>query len=270
MKIIFLLILFLNMVSTVLAVGSDETGPQFNPPDFSQADIPGKYGFNSSGVSKNSKTSIPRIVQNEISDTAKRQFESLKINPKPYSLAFSRDLANHPNEHYRVYKIQLPESFENKELYALGIGYWQFFYWYFIFYDPTKEICTHKPECLGNWGFFGLEFDDLLGDGQKEVVCDTGGYGNPQGFTVKRYISCGSDLSSKEIFAYLNQSRTGQCGKDVTIVKKDHGVLTLSEHDFCLNPQGPNYDKTEVSTVDIKNFDPIESEKSFSTGLQFK
>lgn len=266
MKSIFLLFLFLNMVSVVTAVGSDETWPKFNPPDFRQAYLPGKFGFFSSGTHMYTKTPIPPIVQNEILDITERQFESLKINPKPNSFALSRDLANHPNDHYRVYKIQLPKSFENKELYALGIGYWQFFYWYFVFYNPTKEICTHKPECLGNWGLFGLDFDDLLGDGQKEVVCDTGASGNPQGLTVKRYISCGSDLSSKEIFAYLDQMRAAQCGKDIKIIKRDHGVLTLSEHDFCLNSQGPNYDKTEVSTVDLKNFDPIGAEESFKDG----
>lgn len=259
-------ILVVIFFSTFFLINSrntfSENSPDFIPPDFNQA----AFFQNNSLYDKKSNlsqtTPIPQIVQMKFQELSKAEFNSINkfIEKNP---TWANDIIAHSKKYFFATKIQLPTSFGGKELYALRITFVKFPKWFFIFYDPQQDTCSSNPSFLETWNLEKVDFDDLLGDGKKEIVFETYFPDGSVQTTVTRYYSCGPDLSSNEVFAFVNQMESGQCSKQMKITKKNKGIVTLSIKEHCNNPEGPpDWDVNNIINFNVKDFKPVEAEKN--------
>jgi hypothetical protein len=261
----FACILNVILINSVFA--SSEKIPDFTPPDFSQAGI--FHNSNSNNSYAPPSPSVPTIVQKKFKELSMNEFKDSYEGLSNYG--WDKEFENHPEKHFFAIKIQLPNSFKNKELYFLQITqlvYFKFPKFFFIFYDPQKNVCSVNPLILNDGDLMDIKFDDLLGDGKEEIGFKTFLPDGSVHFTNTRYYSCEEDLSFKEIFAYGNSMESGQCKNQTEILNIKNGIITLSVKEHCDNPEYPtydNYDNNYVINYDVKKFEPLKAEKDLST-----
>lgn len=267
-----LIAFILNAILINGVFASSERFPDFTTPDFKEAFL--FHGMDSkTNESAGPQTVlIPEVLRQKFQKQSKIEFQKLCRTPHSekfdiYNWGLIKDFANHPEKHFFIYKIQLPASFKNKELYFMRIKYEKFPKLIFIFYDPAKNICSSTPLELQSGELVNVIFEDLLGVGEDEIGLKTYLPDGSVDFTDTRYYSCEEDFSFKEIFAYENSMENFECQDYTEILDENRGIITLSIRKHCNSPAGHQYDDDENYSIDcdLKNFDPLKAEKSLLT-----
>lgn len=279
----FKIIIFLILIVAVRAFAVETTPISDIRPLFDFSKIQNSYtpddkhSMSHGYFNKTKPLPLPPVVKIKIQMILSDQWKSLisdevrisKVNKK-YSFDISRSVNRWPDEFFGpIYKLKLIPSFGEKELYLLRVDIYHAptsCDWYFIFYDPNSKKCTDEPGFIDHWNCDKYSFEDLLGDGQTELMMDTSGHDGTANRTVRRYFFCGEDLSVKEIFAFVTGDYVlGGCNTETKMVKNDHGILNFSRHRFCKNVDGgPNIDEIKTLTKNVKDFDPQKEEIEFN------
>lgn len=167
---------------------------------------------------------VPAPVQKVFAGVLKEQW----VKFVEFESLVSDSMVNHPEKLTEnnlkdsfgpVIKIDLPGAFRKKELYVLriksdGVPFSEI--WFLVFYDPVMNLCTSKPACIYRNLWEGYSFEDLLGDGKRELVVRTNVHNGSSWKWITRYYSCGQDLSVKEIFAFISGVNNQGAGTRMT------------------------------------------------------
>ena len=161
-----------------------------------------------------------------------------------------------------IVKVKLPDGFGQKELYVLKIEKEAVPHsrsWYFAVFDPEKRECSSSPASIVFNESFNYSFEDIFGNGTKEMVAQTHVHNGTSSKEITRYYSFGKDLSIKEIYAYVNRSSNGMQSWD----SNGEEIKRVGKKRVPNNVQTTG--KKYLSKEAVKSFDPVRAEEEFNS-----